>query len=500
MHGDCSENFLHLNLRFTILVIFRVLLYNFHMAKLDAFSLKKMLGGTEYDGRSLTVCVALSGGRDSVALLHCLKTLETENAVFQKAERGEEGMRIKVVAANVEHGIRGESSLRDSEFVNRLCKDMGVELYTFSVDVPTFARENGYTVEQAARILRYRCFDELLRDGKCDSVALAHHLDDQIETVLMRILRGTGIRGLSGMKRISGGYIRPFLDYSREDIDEYVAEHNLKYVEDESNADTAYTRNYLRNVVKGLKDRFPDIGNSIKRLCANAEEADKFIDAFVPEIEVNNGVSYVKTADCANTTIAKRLILRAAAALGVEQDIEVKHLNAVLLLSGAESGKNLNLTHGLKVYREGDRLVFTRERVNESGADDGNFESPFDVGNIPNLRNLGLSVKEVGVDCALSGIGRGEALYADADKIPKSAVIRSVRAGDFIHKFGGGTKSLGDYLTDKKIPARVRGGLIVVADGSRVLAVFGVDISSDLKIDGNTKRVYELRLTQNNVD
>ena len=163
MHGDCSENFLHLNLRFTILVIFRVLLYNFHMAKLDAFSLKKMLGGTEYDGRSLTVCVALSGGRDSVALLHCLKTLETENAVFQKAERGEEGMRIKVVAANVEHGIRGESSLRDSEFVNRLCKDMGVELYTFSVDVPTFARENGYTVEQAARILRYRCFDEIGR-------------------------------------------------------------------------------------------------------------------------------------------------------------------------------------------------------------------------------------------------------------------------------------------------------------------------------------------------
>jgi len=496
LHGDCAQNFLYLNLVFPILVFFLVLLYTFSMAKLDAFSLEKILYGTEYDSRDLTVCVALSGGRDSVALLHCLKQIEAEHAASQSAEHAKDYKGFKVIAANVEHGIRGENSKRDSEFVARLCEKLGVELYAFSVDVPSFAKENGYTVEQGARILRYRCFDGLLKEGICDLVALAHHLDDQIETVFMRILRGTGIRGLSGMKPVSGGYIRPFLDYTRDDVNEYISERGLEYVEDESNGDKTYTRNYLRSVIKGFKDRFPDVGNSIKRLCANAAEADCFIDSFIPQIEVYNDVSYIKTADCENTTIAKRLILRAAAALGVEQDIEVKHLNAVLALLSAEKGKSLNLTHGLKAYKEGDRLVFTRSDGTQ-GVCDNEFEIPFGIGI---AENFGISVIEVEAAYAVSRLGNGEALYADADKIPKSAVVRNIRAGDVISKFGGGRKNLGDYLTDKKIPARVRGSLKVIADGTRVLAVFGVDISADLKIDASTKRVYELRLIGDNAD
>ena len=160
------------------------LLYNFYMGCF--MDLPKLLGVSEEEAKKFKICVALSGGRDSVALLDILR------------EAG-----YDVSAVNVEHGIRGEESVSDSRFVSELCASMDVPLFAYSVDAPSFSAQNGYTLEQGARILRYGIFDELLNEKKCDYIALAHHLDDQVETVLMRILRGTGIKGLTGMRAVS---------------------------------------------------------------------------------------------------------------------------------------------------------------------------------------------------------------------------------------------------------------------------------------------------------
>ena len=194
-----------------------------------AFDLSGLLGMSEGEAKKLKIGVALSGGRDSVALLHMLR------------EAG-----YTLIAINVEHGIRGDESLRDSKFVAELCASLDVPLLAYGVDAPTFARESGYTLEQGARILRYRVFDRVLQEGKCDYIALAHHLDDQVETILMRILRGTGIKGLVGMRAVSGRYVRPLLGVSREEIDSYCKQNGLAYVEDSTNGDSAYTRNFLR--------------------------------------------------------------------------------------------------------------------------------------------------------------------------------------------------------------------------------------------------------------
>ena len=218
------------------------------MANVIQINLNKMLVGTPFETGRI-VGVALSGGRDSVALCHALK------------EAGE-----NIVALNVEHGIRGENSLKDSAFVKEFCKERGIKLYSFSVDAPKFASENGYTIEQAARVLRYQVFERAMADGFCDVVALAHHKGDQAETILMRILRGTGTKGLVGMREVNGRYVRPLLSYSREDIDEYIAKNNLPFVEDETNADTSYSRNFLREELRRLKERYPDLENSFARL------------------------------------------------------------------------------------------------------------------------------------------------------------------------------------------------------------------------------------------
>ena len=218
------------------------------MAQLIQINLNKILVGTPFETRRV-VGVALSGGRDSVALFYALK------------QAGE-----NIVAINVEHGIRGENSLKDSEFVKEFCKAQGVKLYSFSVDVPTFAKAQGYTIEQAARVLRYQVFDKAVEDGLCDIVAIAHHADDLAETLLMRILRGTGTKGLVGMRAFDGRYIRPLLDFTREDINAYIEANNLPYVDDETNDDLAYTRNYLRAELARLKERYPDMEAAFARL------------------------------------------------------------------------------------------------------------------------------------------------------------------------------------------------------------------------------------------
>ncbi len=448
------------------IVFSRGLLYNFFMGCL--IDLPKLLGVSEEDARKLKICVALSGGRDSVALLDML------------CEEGHD-----VLAVNVEHGIRGEESVADSRFASELCASYGVPLFSFHVDAPSFSAQNGYTLEQGARILRYRIFDKLLDEGKCDFVALAHHLDDQVETVLMRILRGTGIKGLTGMQAVSGRYIRPLLGVTRAQIDAYVRERGLKYVDDSTNDDPAYTRNFLRGEIATLKTRFPALTDAVARLCANAREAEDYICSHVPEPEHREGEMYVKISDLRESAIAKRLIMKAAEGLGVTQDIEERHFSLILALKDAENGKHLELTHSLDVHRQGEYLVFAH-REDESHED----EIPFGEGV---FEKFGIRVeKSVGDDIPESLASSDGTLYLDADSVPSGAVIRHRREGDNIAKFGGGSKSLGDFLTDKKVPKRKRDSLAVVAVGKRVLAVAGVDISSSCRVTDSTTEVFKI--------
>ena len=408
--------------------------------------------------------MALSGGRDSIALCHALKAA------------GE-----TIVAINVEHGIRGENSLRDTEFVKEFCKKNNITLFCESVDAPAFAKENGYTLEQAARILRYAVFDRAVAEGKCDLIALAHHADDQAETIFMRILRGTGTAGLVGMRELRGIYVRPLLRYTREDIDEYVKANGLEYVEDETNGDLTYTRNFLRAELARLKERFPDLENSFARLSRNALETEEYLQQILPELEVKNGEVLVET-DLKNPFVLKMLVLKGAKLLGVRQDIEEKHLDAVCELAQNENGKRFNLAHGLVAHKDEKGIVPSREKSVERK------EEPFFIGRHD---DLGVLVEEV-ENVNEGELKSGKAQFVDLDKLPEGCVFRARRDGDFIKKFGGGTKSVGDFLTDKKVPARKRDSLVVLAKDCEVFAVVGVDVSREVKIDEGTKHIGKI--------
>ncbi len=408
--------------------------------------------------------VALSGGRDSVALLH----------LFKKADS-------KFFAVNVEHGIRGEKSIEDSEFCKTLCKKLGVECLTFSVDAPKFAQENKLSLEQAARLLRYEIFDSLVKEGKCDYVVLGHHADDQAETVLMRIFRGTGIQGIRGMQTLNGVYFRPLLQFSREDINSYVFENGLEYVEDETNADTAYTRNFIRCEIASIKERYPRFVSSILRLARNADETENFINQFVKEPTYEDGIWLVKFEEVNQAAIFKRAVLKAAAKLGVTQDIEERHFELIKQLKSSDNGAELSLPHGLICAKQADGYGFY---IKKEKLERQQFAFDFD-----SLEKIGVTSTKVEQNvCFEKGL-----LYVDVDKISDDAVIRRRQDGDYILKFGGGTKSLGDFLTDIKYPKRNRDDLWVLAVGSEILVIFGVEISRNVAIDKNSKNIYKFK-------
>ncbi len=414
--------------------------------------------------KNKSVAVAVSGGTDSVTLLDML------------AKKAEE-FNITLSVINVEHGLRKESKA-DSLFVKNLAESYGIPFYGFAVDAKKYAKEQKLSEETAARILRYQIFDSF---DKCDCIALAHHASDQAESILMHILRGSGAKGAVGMKALSGKYARPLLDTSKQEIERYIKENNLKFVTDSTNFENDKTRNFLRNVV------FPELlkinERAVENVCRfgrNIAQDQDTLDSLA-DGKVILGDGFAKITDGTNCGLAvfARCVFKAAAHLGVNVDIESKHISDVFnLAQNSESGSSLDLPYRLKVYKDYDGLTFITGEVKQvSGA-----EVPLD----------GTSKEFDGKFVELSNVLDDGGLYFDFDKLPTGCVIRHRRRGDFFCKFGGGTKKLKDFLIDKKIPSRDRDALIVVAKESEVFIVCGVEISDEIKVDKNSKNIYSI--------
>ncbi|NCA93304.1 tRNA lysidine(34) synthetase TilS, partial [bacterium] len=294
--------------------------------------------------------VAVSGGRDSMAMLHF---------ICSQKERYD----YKIVVINIEHGIRGEESVSDSLFVKDYCNNNGIVYIGSTVDAPDYAEKRGLSYEQAARELRYKIFDKLLAKGEVNKIALAHHLDDQCETMLMRILRGTGINGLAGIQAVRNNYIRPFLKITREEIDRYVKENNIPFREDSTNDCIDYSRNYLRQeIFPRIRERYPSYQNAFSRLARFAVEQVELLDKLCPIPDYINGEASLAVKDLADAPIAlvKRSMYLCMKSLSAEVDFEEVNINDVLKLTAKDNGSAVNLAGGVTAHKEYNRIVFAK--------------------------------------------------------------------------------------------------------------------------------------------
>jgi tRNA(Ile)-lysidine synthase len=407
--------------------------------------------------------LAVSGGVDSMVMLDLgLKS----------------GADIAVI--NFEHGIRGEESKKDSEFVAEVCRRQGIRLLRFSLDVPARSAQDKESMELAARKMRYEIFEKLLAAGEADVIALAHHIDDQCETLLMRIFRGTGIRGLAGIAD-SDKYIHPLLSYSKAEILEYARANNIAYREDKTNSENEYTRNYIRNVILPLiKERYPNVEKSLAKLAENCAETEEYLEKQRIGYQEKEGAYMLPAAiSLLHPLIAKYSVAGVLRAMGIYHDIESKHYADLLKLARKQTGKRINLPMGITAYAENGNLVFTRGEQTDPYCERFSPEKTYEHN---------------GVSYAFTKAwGRCASLAFDIDKLPADVLVRTRREGDIFKACNGRTKLLSDYLQQKNIPLRVRNSLLLLAKEQTIYAVLGTEISDLIKIDENTKNIYEIK-------
>lgn len=418
--------------------------------------------------------VGVSGGSDSMALVHFLHSVSDQ-------------LDIEVVAICVDHGIR-EESRDEANFVVAKCKEMGVRAYKFRIDAPKLAKERNISLETAARDGRYGVFESLFKKDVVDKIALAHHLSDQAETILMHIFRGSGVSGARGMDAIRDKkYIRPLLTTSKEEILDYVNFNNIDYVDDSSNNDNSYSRNYLRNVIlPQITQKWPGAVKAIANFGKAIKEDDDYInsqiyaDAIIyEEKEAKIPLSYFMYP----SPIIARMIIKALKNIGVVCDFEKKHIDAIKELAKSDNGKRVSLPFDVVAIKDYDYLTLANRKKEIP-----HFEAELRCGEV--------DVPEVGklvVKRVKDFEPRENVLFFDYRKVPKTAVWRFRRDGDVFTKFGGGTKKLKSFLIDKKVPQRKRDTLPVLADDNEVYVIAGVEISDKVKVE-NVPTAYSVEV------
>lgn len=424
------------------------------------------------------ICVAVSGGADSVALLHYLKA--------QSSHYG-----FSLSAVHCQHGIRGQASLDDKAFVIQLCNEWNIPLFLFDEDCPLRAKDKKESLETTARNFRRESFISLIKEKKADYIATAHHLGDEAETVLLHLARGAGLSGARGIQPQSEFYIRPFLAWSKEQILAYIGEHGLSYRTDESNLCLDATRNKIRlQVLPLLEEIIPSAKENIAKFAQKALEDDTFLYALSDKLITRQGDEYLLSFHD-EKPLFYRATLSILKSLGLTQDYTTKHLESAYALQYLERGAKAHLPKNIRLEKTEKGILFTMQ-TEEPTIIPNHTEKSFTLDGFDGGR---YAVK-IETAVAQESANGWRVLRFDKDKLPKDAVFRFRKDGDEIEKFGGGTKSLKKFFNERKIPVRERSYLPLIASSEtgEVYAVCGVEIADKIKTTEDTKSVLYIVL------
>ena len=422
--------------------------------------------------------VAVSGGSDSMALLHYLNELSLK-------------LDFEVVAVHVDHCIRPNSA-DDATFVMSYCKEQMIRSYKFRVNVPQMAQQKKASLEEMARDARFGVFDALLRKGVVGKIAIAHHNKDQAETILINLFRGSGVAGAVGMETSRDSlYLRPMLATSKKEILHYIHLHAIPFVEDETNKDNNFSRNYIRNLILPLiEERWPGAVEKIVNFGKDCADDNQYIneqiltDAIIFE---KNTAKIPQSYFLYPKAIVSRIIFRSLEKIKAKKDVERVHIQMIKnLAKSGENGKKINLPNSITVFKEYDYITITNKKKEVV-----ELCKPFKSGSF-HVKNYGtVSVKKV--KDFESQVGE---LLVDLKKIPKNAIWRLRQKGDTFNKFGGGgSKKLREYLIDKKVPSRIRTTIPVLAIGNEILAIAGVEISDSVRVEPNSLSAAKISVT-----
>lgn len=455
-----------------------------------------------FDG-AVRVLVAVSGGADSVALLQTLVRLKQAGLIS-----------VELVVGNVNHNLRGAESDGDSEFVAELGAEHGIEVLWCGVETKSYAKENKVSIETAARELRIDALSEMASKAGAEKIVTAHHMDDNAETIIHRLMRGTGFRGLGGIwprRKLAGlvEVVRPMLCVNREQIEEYCRENGFKWRTDRTNDEVVFTRNRIRHLVLpylqkdcegGLSKVLFELSLKSQKLYRKIEaQAQKAID----EMRIDSGVGKFvldrQGLAGLDRLVAVEAVRRVLIVIGSgERDLRQEHYERILELVGSgEGGKVIELPDGFAAKAEYDRVRFYKSQKAKKRC-----LTPLILG-VPSVTDVGDVKIEVKVldasECDIEKFKKDKdsnVEWFDFDKIKGDIKVRSRKEGDRFRPIGGkGEKKIGKFLTTDKVPGAMRDKILVVEDDEKIIWLAPIRASEETKVDGLTKKVLAISLS-----
>ena len=403
-----------------------------------------------------SVLVGLSGGADSAVLLNVLCKLSEKHG-------------FTVFAAHVNHGLRGEAADADERFSTELCKQKGVECFVLHADVRAEAERLGMSEELAGRRVRYDFFERLLSEHGIERIATAHHKNDNAETILMNFMRGTGLKGLCGIPYIRGNVIRPLLDVSRAEIEAYCKENGIEFVTDQTNLETVYTRNKTRHIlIPEIERQFnPSFTDTITKNARLLSVEEDYIEAETQRAYsecVTDGAADVEKLCKLHPAIVLRVLRRMTDAVCGSADIPAAVIESVLELARRNrAGARIDIARGAYAVIEYGKLVIDNDES------PGGFLYELKVGQSLYIPEAGYTVRAEYAD----EYKRGDGEYFT---VPEGAslVIRSRKSGDRFTPWGmDGTKSVKNYMVDRKIPRRKRDSVGILTINGDIAWIIG---------------------------
>ncbi len=442
--------------------------------------------------------VGISGGPDSVCLLHVLHSLC-------------KALQMKLYAIHINHMLRADEADADEQYTAELCEKLSIQLASVQVDVGAMAENLGISLEEAGRKARYREFSRYAQAVGASVIAVAHNRNDQAETVMMNIIRGSGIAGLAGMEFKRGKIIRPLLDISRKRIEQYCEEAGLSPRTDSSNLTELFMRNKVRlGLFPYIEDHFGiNMESSLCRLSAHAAQDNSFLNecalqAYTAAIN-KKGIELVefsaeKLMNLHPAVLNRVLKLAIIDVAGSSKGIGTVHYHSIAdLLAKGRTGARADLPGGIRaVFAYGILKVFiSHSDYNEMKKI--KFSVDIDIPGIVQVTELEASVttsiiRDINIDNYGQLVYNPFVQFFDYDKLNEGINIRNRRKGDKFAPFGSnGTKKLKEYFIDCKIPRERRSMIPLICMGSQVVWIIGDKINDKFKVTENTKSILKIK-------
>ncbi len=430
------------------------------------------------DYKNKTFLLAVSGGMDSMAMLY----------LFQQSK-------LKYAVANVNFNLRGDESDNDSLFVEDYCNQHNIRFYGANFDTNKYSNTNGISTQMAARDLRYNWFSEIKKVNAFDNIVIAHHLDDQVETFFINLIRGTGIAGMHGISKNKDSIIRPLLFTNRDGIEKFIEEYKIPYREDSSNSSDKYQRNYIRhNILPEFKKLRPDFSSSLNKSINQLKLVEDY-SLFHIESEIKNITSKDKNnelvinIDGLKNSYSPELILYYCIK---DYDFQESHIKNIIELID-------NNKIGAIVQSSNFELLIDRTLLilNTKDSSKNNTNSSFSSFNSEGWKTLGFEI-----DDNYKGEYKSKdtnLAFIDADKIEFPLHIRNWNNGDFFYPLGmKNRKNISDFFIDNKISRADKNNILLLCNGDDIVWVIGHRIDNRYSITQQTTRIIKIEYNGNN--